>query len=249
MKLLQILHYAWVRTIASAIWVNESIFFYPRFRKFYKGLFPDPKSPLVILDIGANRGQSIAFFRGVFPAAVIYSFEPNARLFRLLQQKYQAHPQCFLHNEGVSREKGTLLFYENVLDETSGFEKVNPESAYLKKKSMVLMVPAQKIIRAAYEVPVTSVDEVVQRHGLSTIDILKIDVEGHEHEVLQGAAQALSAAKVKYVQLEEHADDQYDARQQQIAGLLKSAGYTEYYRQKHGFGEFYEVVYRAGFFV
>jgi hypothetical protein len=58
----------WHRLISYSLGINEKIFFYSKLRKFY--LSNDIKDP-VIFDIGANKGQSIDFFRGVFKKSII----------------------------------------------------------------------------------------------------------------------------------------------------------------------------------
>jgi hypothetical protein len=47
-----------------------------------------------------------------------------------------------------------------------------------------------------------SVDEAMAQHNVATVDLLKIDVEGHELEVLNGAAQALRGNRIRLVQFE-----------------------------------------------
>ncbi len=237
------LHQLYVRTIAQVIWFNEAISFYPKLKSFYRSQAGQIDRPPLILDIGANRGQSIHFFRQLFADAIVHSFEPNIRLFKKMQQWFENEKDIFLYNKGVSNKNGQLTFYENVLDETSSFEPTNPDSDYLKKKSRVLLVKPGNINKAKYEVAVTTLDEFVAVNNIQTIDILKVDVEGHEWEVLQGASETLSAKKVRLLQLEEHADDQYQNEGKNTRNLLRQLGYVELHRIKHGFGNFFEVIY------
>ncbi|MEM9710494.1 MAG: FkbM family methyltransferase [Pseudomonadota bacterium] len=51
-------------------------------------------------------------------------------------------------------------------------------------------------------VPVSTVDLEMDRHGLETLHLLKIDVEGFELNVLKGAEAALSAGRIKNVYFE-----------------------------------------------
>lgn len=41
----------------------------------------------VILDIGAHRGESVVFFKEIFPHATIYSFEPDPENFSHLRDE------------------------------------------------------------------------------------------------------------------------------------------------------------------
>ena len=48
------------KIIQSLIHINEAIFFYPKLKKFYKDNLKN--ASVSILDVGANKGQSIDFF-------------------------------------------------------------------------------------------------------------------------------------------------------------------------------------------
>jgi FkbM family methyltransferase len=51
-------------------------------------------------------------------------------------------------------------------------------------------------------VTVQTLDEAVQQHDVAAIDLLKIDVEGHELDVLKGAAQAFRDERIELLQFE-----------------------------------------------
>jgi FkbM family methyltransferase len=235
------IHYWYIRFIAQLIWWNERILFYPRLRQFYGKAFAASEKKPVILDIGANRGQSIRFFQQLFPACLIHAFEPNAKLFAQLSRHFSA-PGVILHQAGMSAAPGELLFHENVLDETSSFESVQADSAYLKTKSRILLVEVNQLTTQSYPVKVTTIDQFLADTGITEADIVKVDVEGHEAAVLRGAAQALAARRIRFIQLEEHADDQY-SHGPPNSEWLQANGYREVWRLKHGFGNFFEVVY------
>ena len=52
------------------------------------------------------------------------------------------------------------------------------------------------------KVVIRTLDEVVSEHGISEIDLLKIDVEGHELDVITGAQNTLTLRKIKCLQFE-----------------------------------------------
>jgi hypothetical protein len=67
-------------------------------------------------------------------------------------------------------------------------------------------------------VPVETVDAVLgDRH----VGVMKVDVEGYEFPLLQGAARALKEHRIRHIVFEDHAGSASDA-----ATYLKSAGYT-----------------------
>ena len=78
------------------------------------------------------------------------------------------------------------------------------------------------------------------------MDILKIDVEGFELEVLNGARNALVKGEIRIIQLERHSDDMRVDRYPLIHELLSINGYRQIKEIKHPFGDFREILYQAG---
>jgi FkbM family methyltransferase len=228
--------------IQKLIEINENIFFYPKLKKFYS-LKLNNRVPYII-DVGSNKGQSISFFLKTNQNATIVGFEPNPNLFDKLSKKYFNNPKILIHNKGISSKSGKLMFHQNILDETSTFEQINLDSAYLIKKARVLGVSPERIITQSYEVNVITLSEYITMNKTERIDLIKIDVEGHELSCLKGLFNGLKYP-IKYIQLESHNDDMYinNNNKNEINQLLKVNGFNEVARIPHGFGDFYEVIY------
>ena len=231
------------KIIQSLIHINEAVFFYPKLKKFYKENLKN--ASVSILDVGANKGQSIDFFLGINPNAKITAFEPNKKLFQFLQEKYHSNANINLNNLGVSNTNGELEFNENILDETSTFESLNLDSKYLEKKAKVLGVTKESIIVDKYKVAVVTLSEFLKSNENSSFDVLKIDVEGHELQVLEGLFSNGNQIKIRLIQLESHNDDMYlsNSKHGDIDQLLNKNGYFEIAKIKHGFGDFAEIIY------
>ena len=236
-----------VRTkiIQKLIHINEAIFFYPKLRKFYKENLKNQE--INILDVGANKGQSIDFFLGINSNAKINAFEPNRKLFVYLQNKFKTNTNITVHNSGVSNIKGELEFHENILDETSTFEELNLDSKYLDKKAKVLGILKENIIVDNYKVNVIMLSDFLNENPNIYFDVLKIDVEGHELKCLQGLfSNEEKVFPIKYIQLESHNDDMYvnNNQQEKIEELLNTNGYMQIAVIKHKFGDFNEIIYQ-----
>ena len=232
-----------IKVIQFLIHQIENQFFYPKLRRFYRQKTMD-RAP-VIIDVGANKGQSIDFFLNLYPNATIHAFEPNTALYLRLVDKYTDHVKIFLYNLGVSSESGSLRFYENVLDETSSFERLNKHSTYLKKKSIVLGTDPDSIVHKEYDVCTTSLADFFAKHEITEVDILKIDVEGHEFQCIKGLMIGSQKFTIKYLQLEEHHDDMYTKliSNNEIEKLLAKHGLILDANIKHPFGNFHELIY------
>lgn len=233
-----------IKLIQFLIDLNEKLIFYPRLKAHYKSLV-NGSSPLII-DVGANKGQSIVFFLKNYPKATIYAFEPNKVLYERLIKTFGHLPNIKLINKGVSNIVGTLTLKETVTDETSTFEELNYDSKYLKLKSQVLGVSPENIVSKSYEVDVTTLKDFFLENNIANVDVLKIDTEGHEFKCLQGLFATNVMFNVQIIQLENHRDDMYlnNDEQERIAPYLNSNGFDLVRTIKHGFGDFDELLFR-----
>ena len=230
--------------------VIERLIFYPKLKRFYlksiseKNLL-NHENNLTVIDVGCNRGQTIEFFLNIDKQARIYGFEPNPLLFNNLVKKHSSNSNIKIRNVGISSKAGKLPFYQNIMDETSTFEKVNQASHYLKKKAKVLGVATDKLIFSTYDVEVMTLSTFIREHEEVFIDIIKIDVEGHEYDCLKGIFDStLSNYPIKFIQIESHNNDMLTVNNEnKIDELFIENGFEEVHRIKHSFGEFYEVIY------
>ncbi len=234
------------KLIQLYIHVNELLFFYPKLRKYYNSRLQ--KNNIIVIDVGANRGQTIDFFLKINPKSNICAFEPNKKLIDNLLQKYRDNHNIQIFNYGVSETSGELLFKENIMDETSTFENVNFESKYLEKKAKYLGVKKNDLIVNSYYVKVISLGKfLTEWDNKSDIDVLKVDVEGHELYCLKGLFSHPEVKKrIKFIQIESHHDDMYlhSNNQDLIHDLIANNGFKLDKKIRHGFGDFSELIYK-----
>jgi FkbM family methyltransferase len=238
-----------VRFIQRCINILDRCIFYPKLKAFYAKILTGDRNPegMTVVDVGSNRGQSIRFYLQLDKQARIFGFEPNVTLFKNLGEKYGGNSRITLQNAGVSSRNGKLLFYQNVMDETSSFEELNYDSEYSAKKARVLGVDVKDLVVSTYEVETITLGAFLDRHPCMLIDILKIDVEGHEYECLSGLFDPpRQSCPIRFIQLERHNDDMYSSSKDhsRIDDLLKANGFVEAGRIKHTYGDFYEVIYK-----
>lgn len=126
---------------------------------------PDANS----IDIGTNHGI-YSYWMSKYSNRV-YSFEPNPILIKELKRTLPSN--CLLIEKGLSNVKTKLKLCVPEDDGLSSFEKDNVNIKKLKIDKKI----------NEFEVEVCLLDDL----KLSNIKFIKIDVEGHEIEVLQGA--------------------------------------------------------------
>jgi FkbM family methyltransferase len=160
-----------------------------------------------VLDVGANFGAMALFAaRRVGPAGVVHAFEPQRDLADLARQsaKLNGYGTMCVHAVALSDAAGR--FDLHVAGDNSG-------SASLAWNRGGRAVPVE-VVRG---------DEYLPRLGLPPVRLLKIDVEGHEAEVLRGAAGYLAAHPPAVVVFEAH--DPQPLAAQPAAKQLADWGY------------------------
>lgn len=230
--------------VGEFIRLNEKYIFNRRLLKFYENNLE--KKINLVLDVGANSGQSIDLFFELNPDCKIIAFEPNPRLAQNLKQKFLNNSNVQSFQLGISDSNGPKTFYENIFDATSTLEELEMNSKYLKKKSRILGVKPENIIVNSYPVEVTTLSSFINSHCTESIDILKIDTEGHEYACLVGLFANKLKQHIEFIQLEIHYDDMYinGKSLNELTELLSKNGYQLEGKIKHGFGEFEDVVFR-----
>ena len=236
-----------IKIIRNAIWILEKVFFYPKLKKELIKIQRLYAPPILILDVGTNRGQSIDFFRSLFNNSIIHCFEPLPHVFSGLI-KYKTDPQIYLNNTCVVsplllKTKGAeVVFWESILDETSTLILPDPTSSYQTLKAKLLGRDVDKLYRKI-KVKAITLDLYCTENRIDKIDILKIDVEGYELGVLEGCTDLLASNGILCVVLESHDDDMRTSSKGDIDKLLISSNLQLTSRIRHPFGNFFEEIW------
>ncbi len=136
-----------------------------------------PQKPIkLILDVGANVGQSVIEFRQDFPSATILSFEPDKDSFAVLQKVNGR-----AYNLALSSAPGQLRF-----------DNRSPDST-------IRAIATDQSDESLPVVSVTTVDEFCAEQKINHIGLLKVDTEGHDLEVVSGASRMLRDGSVDAV--------------------------------------------------
>ena len=122
--------------------------------------------PQTIIDGGANIGLTSVFFANKFPNANIVAVEPEKENFQMLQKNTNSYSNISLLNAGIW-DHNTFL---SVVDEGKG------NNAFTVKE---VPVNTENAIKAL------SVYEIMKQQDWSTIDILKLDIEGTEKNIFE----------------------------------------------------------------
>ncbi len=141
-----------------------------------------PRQPPVFLDVGANIG-AYTLVASEVPGTSVISLEPVPAAFAKLQRNIALNRRDRVHalNVGASRQPGVLRMTGNSSSVVNHVVSGNAGG------------------EATIMVEVDTLDAISQRLGLSPA-MIKIDVEGHEPEVLAGAIATLEACEACIVE-------------------------------------------------
>ncbi len=152
-----------------------------------KQFVPTSARPL-ILDVGANLGQSVDRFKEAFPSSVIHSFEPSPETFQKLSRNIAGQKGVQPWNCAVGASVGKQVFAENTNADMSSFLELSTTGwGEVAKESTV---------------EVTTIDRFLEDQGIAYVDVLKSDTQGYELEVFKGAEQAMRNQKIGLIYFE-----------------------------------------------
>ena len=153
--------------------------------RWYRALVDRGVRGDIAFDVGVNYGYSSAWLSTM--AGHVYAFEPNPA------------------NAAMIREHASIRRIQNVtLVPTAVSNRVGRASLHVKRfdgHHSLADIGASPTV-SAVDVPVTTIDTAADERGLDAVDLVKIDVEGFEPEVLEGASRRLERGRVGLVLFE-----------------------------------------------
>lgn len=151
-----------------------------------------------IFDVGAHVGVMSQEFLTGFPEARVHAFEPHPNSFACLAQlkseRLSTHKLALSDAPG----EGRFFVYSDVVDPTEAVA-ASMNNSLVEQRQFGLVAGQYS---HSITVEKSTVDLVCQEEGIEALDLLKVDTEGHEREVLAGAAETLAERGVRFVFVE-----------------------------------------------
>lgn len=153
------------------------------------------RTPRVVFDVGAHRGESALAFLHAFPGAAIHSFEPDPAACAALREALRPYPRASAHCLALGDAEGEATLHRAAFGQMSSLLPVAARAG--EHHDAALLRPAGEVAVCR-----TTVDRFRAEHGTGPVDLLKIDTQGYELHVLRGAAEALARGEIGLVYLE-----------------------------------------------
>jgi len=141
-----------------------------------------PDRPMVMIDGGAHDGRTSLMFARQYPNFVTHTFEANADLEPGLETAL-AHLPGTRNVNALARCSGKLSFQVNQSPMTSS---VLPVDHWSTEYFGDVTQPAER-----RTVDALSLDDWADAHSVNRVDMIKLDLQGYEHEALLGARRLL----------------------------------------------------------
>ena len=156
----------------------------------------------IIMDIGANKGQSIQRFEKIFKEPEIHSFEPIKFESDKLLKRYKDKSNIIINNLAVGdvselkkfNISKKLVLLLSIKNSSSRWLDIRARQTKLSRNDIIL----DKV----EEVGVIKLDEYCEKNNIEHIDLLKIDTEGYEDKVLEGALNLIKSNKISMIFVE-----------------------------------------------
>jgi len=158
-----------------------------------------------VFDVGANAGTFTLFVQTSWPGAEIFAFEPAPPTFEALSRNAARYaPRARLFNAGISDQPGTAeltyyplstgmsSFHADEAEEREALEAVLLNEAQRGDEGARALLRhsedylEERLKNETFTCRLMTLSEVIRRHGVEQVDLLKIDVQKCELEVLRG---------------------------------------------------------------
>ena len=142
------------------------------------------KGAKVVFDVGANAGIYSLAALAIQPDATVHAFEPTPEIAVRLREtaKLNGLDRLYVHEVAVSSENGsaTLKRCRGELGTNEGMNFIAPDLGD----------------SGGERVQTVCLDQFCQHHAIDHVDLLKLDIQGHEHSALKGAEHLIRAGRV-----------------------------------------------------
>ncbi len=147
-----------------------------------------------VFDVGANIGLFTVFIKSRNEDLVVHAFEPIRHNYDTLLRNIELHKLrgVYPHNNALGSTDGaerTFTFYPNM----AGNSTANPGDKAELQSTMTELF-GKELVDFSFQseiqtAQVRTISSMIEKEGVSTIDLLKIDVEGDELAVLKGISE------------------------------------------------------------
>ena len=153
----------------------------------------------IIFDVGAHKGEFLSKFLKLQNVQKIYAFEPQKKCFNELKLNFSSNLNIIFENIALSNKIGEKIIKINKATSSTTISEIDENNLWYRFKNFILL--SKSPIVDQYKISTNTLDNYFKLNKIDHIDLLKIDVEGHDLRVLKGSCDIIEK-KIKYVLIE-----------------------------------------------
>lgn len=175
----------------------------------------------VFIDIGANTGYYSLMASVVNKEIEVHAFEPAQGPLHYLKRNVALNnleKKISVHPIALSEKSGSVNFYE----------VRNRKYSYLPHNLGGVGSLMKDESKSAYSVNVETLDTFANERSLSSVDLIKIDTEGTEYLILEGAEETIKKFQPIII-----CETLFNKIEDKLEGIMKNHGYL-FFNYKDG---------------
>lgn len=165
------------------------------------------KESRFIVDIGSHIGTFACLAGHENPQAKVFAIEPDISNFAFLTQNVKSLSNVHVVQCGIGPTDGNLYYHLVPGNDGGGYLSEKPEGS-------------------ASQVPVFTLDTFCLNQSITTIDLMKLDVEGLEHEIIASHKEFLKHRGPRHIIAEIRKEHRDPKSAEDLMRNLTEAGYT-----------------------
>jgi FkbM family methyltransferase len=197
-------------------YIQREIFFFGEYEHYECVRWIElARNSALIFDVGANIGLYSLLAASVNPKAAIHAFEPTPELINAISENVRVN---HVTNINVNQVAVGSVSGNAYLHSCKGEGGTNEGMNYVTSESL----------GETDEVTATvSIDDYCRDRNISSIDLMKMDIEGGEYDALLGARRMLDSGAIKclFIELVEWAAQRSGHTTRDIMTILLESGY------------------------
>lgn len=153
-----------------------------------------------VVEVGSADGRDAERYARLLPKARVLAFEPLPKSFETLKARTVGLPSLTAVNAAVADVRGKAEFNVGTWPDASSL---------LKARAMGSNYDTYAAPTHSIPVEVVTLDETCREHGITHIDLLKMDAQGAEMRILAGATDLLTRGAIRIIYSEVHFTEGY----------------------------------------
>ena len=167
----------------------------------------------VAIDVGANHGLFTHYLAGL--CGQVHAFEASPRMAEIMRKGYLRRGNVTVHEVALSNGEGTATLQVPSFVGHSGYATLEKSDVASKVKQSCALEQLQLTTKR------------LDDFDLHNVSFIKVDVEGHEQEVLEGASETLKREPV--IVLAELEERHRPNAVRDVAAFMGSLGYRAFF--------------------